>query len=1479
MACLIKTRETVDLTKHFFPQEDSLEEKELYIRNVAGLWQEANNEYTRLPTVKELSDYIKSLKHNNTVDTSTLSNPSIATSRAVDLIFDPQTRRDRVSLITRLFSNELSAYMQETVNALEEAINNSTGRAREELRTELNNFDRFEAIKKATPAGIFNRVASIFRSYINDSEEGRVQAELDAINADEQALIDEGVIDESERFSDEEKNEAAKKRAKHKYEEYSKMVNDPLVFRALAEEASTKLIVTEGIRIDPNYVAPAEANLNNDDPEGNSELDEEADDYNKEESYKDGWMTNFRQVSAQESLSQAVRKIIRDIPKLDRDGMYDTDDLGFIRYLDPDYVHSVFIDGLRNMINSGDMIPLLEKLEKTKKWIPEIIERLQEDDALFSQFYQDFRKDFTPYWIQIKQTNPNGTTSWKTKQVNKPESLSFLLDSWRDNYESGSLLDKDSIYEKNGQLNTENAKKGLAYTRELNNRFTPLSSEKRLELLKNEETFNTIVKLLNMIGIDPNPEVLNTALTTIKETPGISYTDPIMLLLTNLDTIFNKVARGEVINEDGKRIDLINKFSGVYSSIARIVAEVTEDAIESSVRENGKTYYSHTTPNYLGKTIKNLKNVMNDEKRFSDYIDKEFKRFDWFYKNGEWRNDWIKQIVESSKMREGLQHKVVLNSDKVDYSDWDDIAYTIALLNEYWSEPSTNKSGTKWAWYHVPILSDSPSAEFIRFRKYTNRDTVGPTNEYLRYDEIIVDKLMDLVNQEYDRIMLVRARANAYQSGDKRIVPIANFDIKGKNKGGAEFKFLTKLNDDENFLNELGRIKREETGSELKKFLRNKLYSIMEEGFEDTYRDWVDRGLLDELPNGKLKYLPFDGLSKQHANLLNALTAAKNALSSQELWTEDMENLLNAIKNNAAYKTREAQSLIDKIKNTLREKSEEGSITPDYVSSIERGLTINNRVKEALREYYWNSKFATSQIIQITTTDLAFYKDIKDFQKRFKEIHAPALRLNTQAVYKGERIGRDYERTIYLKDEEVKSSVIDDIKTVLDEKVKKGEMLSSDRDNILKKFMEVNVADAQAYRSLSSYRAILGMMGQWTDEYQRAYDNFKNGKWDMRDFNVIWQTKKPFVYTQISNDSGIEGFSSIKTPVQHKNSEFLLLAMHELIAGPLGKSSKLRALNKFMEANQIDVVQFESTVKVGNQGVIDLNGIDSETDVIDTLNEATGIKENNENPNVVHKIPYEDYGIQTATPEHAIDKTQLIGTQIRRLISADIDPNAEFNVNGKIMTKKEILDLYNAINVENILESFSTLNEEFKDPKKVEKILLDEIRGNQRYGIDMVKACTLNEKGQFNIPLFDPVQSQRLQQLLNSIIKSRITKQKIKGGALIQVSDYGLSKNLHIVFDGEGKNKRIKYIECYMPAYSRQFYEALMDPETHILDINRLPPSLRYLIGYRVPTEDKYSMAPLKIKGFLPQQNGSAIMLPDEITTLSGSDFDELMSK
>lgn len=1528
-------------------------------------------EYEYIIDTKEERTITETVNMLDEALSSSFNTPKVSSLEAqakVDLYFDPRTRRDRVTLIARLFSNEIDDILQEYEDSLRRRITELEGSTKESiisedleknkviysklknetdaskrnmLRLELNTIDRLDVINKYTPGGVFRRILEeAFESYINDTEDNRIQIELDEINSTKGA----------NKYSDEQKLSAAKKRAAYKYIEYKKIVEDREVFQALAEEASTIILFTEGIRVDPNYIQTAPANLNDDTPNGNSELDKQSDDYNKEETVKESWMSNFRQVSSHESLSQDVRKVIRQIPKLDYRGKFEKDDLGFQRYLDADYVHAVFIDKLKDMITSEDMIPLMQELEKTKPWVKQVIKLLQKDEILFSQFYQDFRKDFTPYWIQKKEIQSDGSIKMKTVAVNKPEGVHYLLNAWRDNYESGTQLDNDSVYEKNGEINVNNAEKGLKWVETLNNKFSNLDTEARLTLLEDERIWNTILKLLNMLGIDANPSILKNVLTDIKTVKGITFTDPIMLLMPQLNIIFSGIVKGEIkseTREDGteKRGDLINTFGSAYNTIALMIANVTEDAIESSVTQTigneTKTFYSHTTPNYLGKLIKQLKNIRGDKKRYEEFMNTEFKQYEWFFKDERWRSDWLEQLANSEEMRKGLDHKVVLSFGGVDYADLDDLDYTLALLSEYWGNPEDSRTNVKWAWYHVPILSDSPSAEFIRFRKYVSGVEYDENGNKLTYDDIILDKLTDLVNQEYDRIMLVIARDEKLQKGDSSFSPIANYDISRdkngeiKSLGGAEFKFLPALNsikydNGETFISRLHRLSIEGSGAELKEFIRSTLREVIDNSFEDTCKDWERIGLFDELPNGKYKYLPFTGQSQRNSRTVKSLLEAKKIIGDS-LWTSDMEALLKALSNNKMFDSREAEKIFSKLKDMISERVSSGDISIKEANNINRYLEVKNNAKEALREYYWNSMLATSQIIELTTTDLAFYKDMEDFQKRYKEVHAPALRLNTKATYKGERIGRDWERTIYLKDDEIVSSILNDIEIVIMEKHKKGELSDYNAASILSKFgysnytikdkngkerkyakvgnaivetSYVNVADAQAYRSLSSYRAILGMSGQWTDEMERAYNNLKEGNWNIADFNIIWQTKKPYVYTQINSISGVEGHTGIKTPVQHKNSEFPLLAMYELISGPLSKSGKLRAINEFMEENNIDVVQFESTTKVGKQGVIDLNKVNDFNQVKEVLKNTT-MPNGVENPNVVHKISYEDYGIQTATPEHAIDAIQLVGTQIRKLITADIAPDTIIEINGKKLTKQEWLDLYNAINTENIIQAFIAIDEIFKDPKKIEEILLEEIRSNQRYGIDMIRACTLNEKGQFNIPLLDPVQSQKMQTLLNSIIKSRITKQKIRGGALIQVSDYGLTNELHIVFkdkDGnlmswEAYSKKYKnatkedydsfidkarkdgrlsiaYFECYMPAYSREFYEPLMKEGTHELDITKLPEDLRKLIGYRVPTEDKYSMAPLYIKGFLPQQNGSAIMLPAEITTLSGSDFD-----
>ena len=78
-------------------------------------------------------------------------------------------------------------------------------------------------------------------------------------------------------------------------------------------------------------------------------------------------------------------------------------------------------------------------------------------------------------------------------------------------------------------------------------------------------------------------------------------------------------------------------------------------------------------------------------------------------------------------------------------------------------------------------------------------------------------------------------------------------------------------------------------------------------------------------------------------------------------------------------------------------------------------------------------------------------------------------------------------------------------------------------------------------------------------------------------------------------------------------------------------------------------------------------------------------------------------------------------------------------VNGKKYTKSEILRYYNKLVTENIIESFVELDRKFSNPKEIEKLLKEQIKGSDRYDADLLNACTLDENGHFVIPLFDPL--------------------------------------------------------------------------------------------------------------------------------------------
>ena len=1331
--------------------------------------------------------------------------------------FTPLERSFRVEMLSRNFTTIVDKAIAEKTQEISDAIN-------EEMSKE--NPDRNELLRLQEKAILFNDPVEGRRAVINEKTLTQIFKEMRQEIEDYASM---SVEDADEDYG--------KGKGQQIVDAYQKVLDN---WEALLDEACVFIESRENLRVITDKYTFNDGKKESEVVSGITEQsaddaqnDEESTDDDEEGNRADGnggWSYKVRFINPSTSLTKQTKSILGNIQR-ETNGEPETDDLGNILYLNEEYAHNVLLSELSDMIDADDfcikddngdyIFPALEKATKKYPWVNQVINALQADPSLISSFYADLRKDHIPYWMQYYDDKDN---KWKTKALNQASAFDSTRTSILNNYEQGITLDKNSVYEAGRTLSNSNAQLGFDLVNDVLSKLRDFDEDDYETITAN------ITKALRMVGLNTKDSIIRSLIDNDEGVVSLRKT------VNALRNIFDG------IRDLPENSHLIDAFSNYFDVISKEMGTVSEIDNMASFRIDKKTYYSYSAPNYLDTMFKTFK---SDERRDA-YLQNEFGKYKWFKENGRWRNEWLNLIDSDEDVRDQLALKELININGEQYSNWKPREIKKAFIREYFSVGINKGSKKQFAWYNMPIFSDSPVCKFIKFLRYTT-DNEGT------YVDKLLPLLRNVVKQELSRIKLVRERiAN-------NVSPIANFD-----KNGLKFMFFPELNEG-TFLEEAIGLADEENLDTLNELIDNSLMEIMSTNF--------------------------------------------SSFMTNNFNENDLEIL--------------GKDLID--------------------SGV---ITSQEQLNDALSEYFWNQAFATTQIIQLTTTDLAYHKDGIDFQKRFKEVYAAGTKLFTSSEY-----GKKIERTLYLKDQLITSSGYQDIKKVLDKAVKEGRIKSYDRDNILDKFKDINVADAQAYRSLDSMRSVLDMLGKWTPAMQESYDRFKEGKWDMLDFNIVWQTIKPFVYTQVEKPDGVGGV--IKVPHQNKNSEFLLLAMHSMIANSIGKSPKLKAMNRFMQENNIDVIQFESAVKVGKEGVVDIRYSDTKLqkwydnnekeekaikevaynalgkkydtasgyDIFKAGNDALldkgkisqeeyndrfesiepsedevyGILESMSmdsqgfKPEVIHELPYKDYCIQQPNPEHLFDTTAVFGSQFRNLIVSDMpdDPNFRVNVNGKLLTKQQVLDLYNSCTVENLLEDFEEVKRKVTNIEALQKTLIDTVKGNPKYGRDMLDALQIVEitnpithkkEKVFNIPLDDPLITTQIQEIVTSVFKNGITKQHIKGASCVLVSDFGLTKELNILYNEDGS---IKGIECYLPAYSKKFYEPLSvtkvdedGNEYQELDINKLPLELRKMIGYRIPTEGKYSMVPLIVKGFLPQQNGSSIMLPADITTIAGSDFD-----
>ena len=528
---------------------------------------------------------------------------------------------------------------------------------------------------------------------------------------------------------------------------------------------------------------------------------------------------------------------------------------------------------------------------------------------------------------------------------------------------------------------------------------------------------------------------------------------------------------------------------------------------------------------------------------------------------------------------------------------------------------------------------------------------------------------------------------------------------------------------------------------------------------------------------------------------------------------------------------------------------------------------------DILKNWFYNSILANTQVISLTSGDPAFYKANNarggdyytgvDFQKRNKQIWSPSTRLDTN----NKNVRKQY-KSVYINDNEIRSASYDDIVSAinLDDTVPQ-----SIKNKIAKAYSEgINEADAQAYVTLDRFKEIMHGLGRWTPQHEDTFTKLKAGEGTGANWK-LFQPLKPFYF-------GHSKINGRVVPTQNKNSEYILMpswcykTKDDKFKLPTEadrangystyKSAKMAKMLDFMQRdsyndeNTVDSVQFESTVKVGLHGKTDFENIGDAK---------------------VHYLDNDSFGLQQETPEHHIDSKNLYGSQIRKLIFSDLPDTFEVTIGDNKFTKKELFDKYHDIIDIDLKSAYDNVLKSFSNIEEIQNLLLEEAV-NRNMGEDFFDAIQLVPDGKggkrFNLPLFHPKISKQAESLINSIFKNRITKQKIQGGAMIQVSGFGFTDELKVKVNPKTGN--LEYMEVYAPAYSEKFFKPFMDENGNIdmKAIEEKAPELLEAVGYRIPTEDFYSMAAIKIKGFTPREAGGGIVLPADITTIAGSDFD-----
>ena len=1147
------------------------------------------------------------------------------------------------------------------------------------------------------------------------------------------------------------------------------------------------------------------------------DLDEETGEVEIFNDQAEGWMKNVFKQNPTESLSGEVKEFLARIVKLDNDGnpQYDTD-TGQYQYYSLKETHSKLLNNISDSSNIETFVNRFNELIQEFSWAKELIKQIYGPEIISERELNGYALSIEDFLYNDEGVLPIDTFS------------------------KGSIL--RSIYSSIGDLRNVDFR---TLQKENNGSIVMLQSNRQNIIENKENTAKNYFK--KSYFIDNNTKLQsNFNIEKIKDllnSKDITHND--LKNLLNLMGFFTSDQTIVSIFDNKKDLRLVKELllgfvnntelelSKSSKDLTKILNQEVRNVLISFKGNDGKN--SNTKNPFKGLSSIIVKHDMTEEIR-SIYTVKKEKRYNHVY------NNYLSREMEMLNQDSAKWANERMNFDGIPVLfhsklDWyktlgktKDFFYYIGTTDK--SKPSAD--GIEYGDMFVSDIQATNFNIWISSKGYKNKDSryysmpvfSDATNKAYIEDatmNVNTEKGLESFKEAYVSIALAEFDRINYLRTNKEIDPNFKSGYNYLDKNGYNFFMLP-------YLNDLG-------------------YDLSDSAIREKMIINVD---------GEIKF---------------------NPVIEKEIGDAIEKHLSN-----------EFSIYINRMLDTglLEMKEVNGNVK--YSVPKNSKLSKNADI-DSLKNYFFNQSYYYNVYAAVFGGDIAHYKSMVEQQKRFKQTDAP----NQNGLWE-----KSHNKVLLLKDIEVPTPI-----DTVEKLIKDLEISPIIVNELRKNLSSNNITDAGTFHTLKRRKEYMKAFDLYKPEiHDGIFDKLSKGKkLNNNEYYEVFGPLKPFYYGLLNEKDSLE-ITSHLVPVQGKNAEILLLpslaylTKDNKVVFPNNKTNfdnyqypDLAKLLHIMDQNDIGTTMFESAFKASAFKFNEFTTLDTSIALTDD--------------NIV-SLPNKFWGTQQVVPEKSEDAAARIGSQIRKIITGDLDPNIKLNIN---VTEEEITEaiknlsdseismfknLFNAIvnnkvdssNIKDVYELLLHLDISDK-LKKIEKEhnskeslinYLETKTLEDSPSLQTLESFEVQPDGYTLVPL--EVASKKNEKLLNSVYKKTVALKRL-GAALVNSSSFGFINRdnteedqlqIKYKYDENGKIIGIDYIEAAVPA-NYGFLNEYVDENGNV-DIEKVPEELRYGIFYRIPTEGKYSIFPIKITKILPKSSGGQIILPREATTIAGLDFD-----